>query len=94
MAAKVFVFPQLSSTETPAAEVVRQDSSERILAAAYKLYNDPGRAGIAELAAAAGVSVTEVESLFGDEQGVRRAVLNELLAFALAGHSSFGHPKL
>jgi AcrR family transcriptional regulator len=83
MAAQILAFPELCAART----------KQRILAAAYRLYNDPSRVGIPEIAAAAGVSAADVESAFGDETGVRRAVLNELLAFALAGHWCFGHPE-
>jgi AcrR family transcriptional regulator len=89
--AKVLAFPGVHNvrpfaTDAHPADVDPGDLRQRILVAAHALYLEPRKVGLAEIAAAAGVSATDVEAVFGDETSVRRAVLNELLAYALAAH--------
>jgi AcrR family transcriptional regulator len=93
MSAKVLAFPPLWTTDPPPPRAECSDPRQRILIAAHELYAQPGKVGVREIAAAAGVLVADVEAAFGDEAGVRRAVLDELLAFALTVNPCFGRTK-
>jgi AcrR family transcriptional regulator len=92
MTARILAFPHLPSPHPDPLEVEPQGLSERILAAAHELYREPRGVSIADIAAAAGVAATDVTAVFGDELGVRRAVMNDLLACALAGHPCLARP--
>jgi AcrR family transcriptional regulator len=102
MTAKILPFPVLAfpasvvpasaASAAGAAQLECPPLRQRILIAAHALYNQPCKVGIPEIAAAAGVVPAQVEALFDDEPGVRRAVLDELLALALAAYPDFGRP--
>ena len=92
MSAQILDFPRRSSIDAPAVEVDCQDLRQRILEAAHALYLQPRTIAMADIVAASGIPAVDVQALFGDECGVRRAVLNELLAYALAGHPCFAPP--
>lgn len=92
MSARILDFPRSPTTDTSAKEPDGQDLRQRILTAAHALFLQPGNMEMADIVAASGVAAADVQALFGDACGVRRAVLNELLAYALAGHPCFGRP--
>jgi AcrR family transcriptional regulator len=87
MAAQILDFPMRPSIDSPTLKADGQNLRRRILEAAHALYLQPRAIALADIVAASGVPAEDVRALFGDECGVRRAVFNELLAYALAGHT-------